>query len=383
MADDLTIDWDDDAKGWRAEGDPSGPAGLASVELPDGVEIDVDVAQPTRIVDVWVPDVAEAAQAERIVAIATADRVSLARLALAEDVLDGLHSSDLVLALARVDRALASGAFEQLIGARELASRISDAVDAVHASADDLFEVRRPDVVSQSLRDLQDQLGPDAALDALVGALHDAGRARREAADLDLGPVAAAMPAMPTLQESSHRAPAGRLLDVVDLDALPVGLEPTKVEARATTTSEIEVRVGAPVPTKPWWVRVHRHDGIVAVAPILPDGPNGGLARLLVPPDDLDRVEIDIVVRADEHRPSLAARAIGRAVRKGRDAARAERGDRYADAEQEWGDCATRWEEAGDPTRMRAAVERSQNSFPQGTAQNPAGGPLLSDLVDE
>jgi len=118
MADDLVIEWDEDADGWRAEGGPSGPAGLASVELPAGAEIDVDVAQPTRVIAVWVPDVEEAAQAERIVAAATADRVSLARLALAEDVLGSLHSGDLAHALGTVDRALASGAVSPRRGLR-------------------------------------------------------------------------------------------------------------------------------------------------------------------------------------------------------------------------------------------------------------------------
>ncbi len=202
--------------------------------------------------------------------------------------------------------------------------------------------------------------------------------------------MAAAAPTAPATFEAAAFqrterliAPVSRLLDVVDLDALPDGLRPGQIAARATTASEIEIRVGVAVPPKPWWVRVHIHDLMVAAAPILPDGPDSGIARLLVPPADLHRVEVDVTTRPDDQRPSRTARAVGRAVRQGRGAARSERTDRYADAERAWRDCARTWQQAGDKPRSGAAVERADRALRYGPIRNLPGGPLLSDLVVE
>lgn len=381
---DLPLEWDDDALGWHVDGGASGPAGLAKVELPGGVEIDIDVAEPDEILGVWVPDVDDATEARRIVDAATADRISLARLALADDVLDEeFGPSELAVALAMVDRALASRAFEQLLGTTELTNRLTQAIEAIHADTESLFGARRPELIADALRELHQRDRPDAALDALLEALRDAGREQRAAgSELPLA-AAAPMASEATFGRDPRLAPGGWRLDIVDPDGLPNGLRPEQVVARATSPSEIEIRVGAPVPATPWWVRVHRHDDLIlAVAPVLADGPDMGVARLLVPPDLLDHLEVDLAARPDEPRPSAALRSIDRAVRQGRGAARLERTERYADAERTWRDCARGWERARDMPRTRAALERSRNIFPQGTARNPTGGPLLSDLVD-
>jgi len=174
----------------------------------------------------------------------------------------------------------------------------------------------------------------------------------------------------------------GRLLDIVDLDALPDGLRPEEVAARATTASELEIRVGVSVPSKPWWVRVYRHESIVAVAPIVADGPTGGVARLMVPPAHIHHVEVDIAARPEEPRLSPTVRTIDRAVRQGREAARADRTWREAEGSEAWLRFSGSWEDAGDNVRSVAASERSRGAR-AGTARMLRGGPLISDLVAE
>ncbi len=387
----LGVEWDDAAEGWHFDAGRCGPAGLASVELPRGIEVAVDVAEPVEVLSVWVPNVEDLTQAEDVVLSLTRDRVGLGRLALAEDVLDGaFHPSDLALTLATVDRALASRALGDLFDSTELADRRAAAIDAVHASADDLLDAPRPYLIAEGLRRLggpEGFDGSDAALGALIEALREAGRDQLSAADGDL-PMAAAAPAAAATVEAAALqrteylvAPVSRLLDVVDFDALPDGLRPGQIAARATTASEIEIRVGVAVPSKPWWVRVHIHDLMVAAAPILPDGPDSGIARLLVPPSDLHRVEVDVTTRPDDQRPSRTTRTIGRAVRQGRGAARSDRTERYAEAERAWRDCARTWQQAEDKPRSVAAVERAELALRYGPVRNLPGEPLLSDLV--
>lgn len=380
----LSAEWDDQADGWHFQGEPAGPAGLASVELPDGVEVDVDVAEPTEIVEVWVPDVDDAARARAMVAAATSDPDAIGRLALAEDVLDGaFHPSEAALTLAAVDRALASGMLAGLFARSEVDDRVRAAIDAVHAGSEDLFEVQRPELIADALRELQQKTGPDAALDAVVEALRDAGRSPRVAAGAEPRLAAAAAFSVDDLAGAPRAVPVSPLLDIVDLDSLPAGLGPRQVAVRATTASEIEVRVGAPLPARPWWMRVYHRDMIVAAAPLLADGDAGGVARLLVPPAHLRSVEVDIANRPEEPRPSRDVRQFERAVRTGRVAARAERAQRFAEAASEWQQCARFWKEATDSERLTAALDRSRVARQFGAVQPLPGGPLLSDLVVE
>lgn len=375
----LSGEWDDDAKGWHFDGEPPGPAGLATTELADGVEVDIDVAEPRQIVGLWMPDVDDAERAQQLAGSVDSAIDAIGRLALAEDVLTGtLNPSDVAVALATIDRAVASRDVPGLLIAGDLAERVQAAIDAAHANADGLMASERPDLVADALRDLIRQGGAVGELDALVRALEDADRERYYDAR-----VAAAAPASPPQpQEAAAAAPISRLLDIVDLDALPEGLRPDQVAARATTRSELEIRVNVSPPSGTWWVRAHRHDAVVAAAPIQPSD-SGGVARILVPPAHLHHVELDITTRPGDPRPSWTYRAVGRAVRAGRRAASHQRADHTAEAERGWRECGQAWEEARDMPRMRAALDQSRESRSPRNLGSLSGRPLLSDHVAE
>jgi hypothetical protein len=382
---DLTAEWDEDALGWYVDGELAGPAGLASAELPEGVEFEVDVAEPFQIVSAWVPGTGDTDRAKRAASIASMVTDALGRLALAEDVLDrAFHPSDEALAFATIDRGVASRGLADVFDRQEVEDRVAKAIEAAHTHADDLFTATQPDLVADALRFLSTYSGPEAELDVLIDALDEAARSERLGASGELRVASADMVSAPEPLRSPEMAPVSRLLDIVDLDALPSGLRPEQLAARATTASELEIRVGALVPPKQqWWVRVYRDEIIVAAAPILADGPASGVARLLVPPVHLHDVEVDIAAHPDEPRPSRTARSIDRAVRQGRVAARAERTQQDAEASEAWRRCAQLWDEAGDKVRSVAARDRSRGAGRAGTARMLRGGPLLSDLVDE
>jgi hypothetical protein len=361
---------------------------MASVEVPSGIVVDVDVAEPATIIGIWVPGFDDLADVKRAVDRIRGERHGLFRLALAEDVLAGtMRPSDVALALAELDRALVSLDLAHLFDAREVGRRLRAAVDGVHESADALFEVDHPRAIAEALRTVSRALDPSddagGTLLALADALDDVERAGRsevlEAMEVDAAAMMppAASPAAPATRAAG--APVSRLLDIVDLDALPDGLLATQVAARATSSSEIEVRIGTPVATGAWWARAHRGDGvIVAVSPVR-TAEGGAIARLLVPPADVAGVVVDLTDRPGEPRQGAASRGVVRAVRMGRIAARHERAQRPVQANEGWRRTAGAWQEVGDKRRVAAALERerSRNMGAFG------GRPLLSDLPAE
>lgn len=376
----LSGEWDVDAKEWQFDEEPPGPAGLATTNLADGVEVDIDVAEPRQIVGLWMPEIDDAERAQQLAGAVYAAREEIGRLALAEDVLAGtLNPSDGAVALATIDRALASRQVAGLLNAHDLPERVRAAIDAAHANADDLMASERPDLVADALQDLMDHGGAMGELDALVRALEGADRDRFHDARIASADLAAA----PQAREAAAASTISRLLDIVDLDALPEGLGPHQVAARATTASELEVRVSASAPIGAWWVRAHRHGALIAAAPIqASDG--GGVARILVPPAHLHHVELDITTRPGDARPSWTYRAAGRAVRAGRRAASHQRAAHTDDADRGWRECARAWEQAHDMPRMRAAMDSSRESrYLSGirTLGTLGGRPLLSDHV--
>jgi hypothetical protein len=215
---------------------------------------------------------------------------------------------------------------------------------------------------------------------ALADALDDVERAGRyevlEAMEVDAAAMMPPVASPAALATRAAGAPVSRLLDIVDLDVLPDGLLATQVAARATSPSEIEVRIGAPVAVGGWWARAHGGDGVVvAVSPLRAAGA-GAVARLLVPPAELAGVTVELTNRPGEPRQGHTARGVVRAVREGRIAARHERAERYVQANQGWRHTASAWQDVGDKRRFAAALER-ERSRNIGTMR---GLPLLSDL---
>ena len=398
--------WEHDADGWHFVGGAPGPAGLVSVELqstePRSLDrgtrlfVDVDVAEPDRIVGIWAPRNVDERTLEHLVELLSMSRWTIGRLALTEDLVEtgpdhsDLGDDDVTGALAVIDYAIESLRHADLTTRMQRHQRVVSAVDAAHAAADDLLDVPRPVIVASALRELGDAPGlddPVGSLAALADALDEQARDwgatvadELEYDDIGMGEVSLAAPMAFQAPDTARagrarRAPVSKLLNIVDLDTLPVGVRADQVAARATSASEIEVRIGAEVAPGAWWVRAHRNgELIVAAAPLRPVG-DGAVARLLIPQADRQRVVIDLTDRPGDPRQSATTRQVVNAVRAGRRAARSERAERR-EADEEWRDTARAWHAVGDDQRADQALDRTMMR-----KVNFAGGrPLLSDL---
>ncbi|MGH9227952.1 MAG: hypothetical protein ACRD07_04320 [Acidimicrobiales bacterium] len=189
-------------------------------------------------------------------------------------------------------------------------------------------------------------------------------------------------------QPASHRPrPPGRV--PVDVGSLPGALAEAPVAASRTGPAEIEVRIDG------WawrrgglWARAFlAGDGsLLAVAPFRADM-GDATARLLVPPDAIRRLEVDVTDRPEMPRPSPALASMQRAIHRGRLAAQAERLRDLASANLRWRQCARQWARAGDDERAevaRAFGERRAESPASGDRRwpNEPGAPLVVDLID-
>jgi len=119
-----------------------------------------------------------------------------------------------------------------------------------------------------------------------------------------------------------------------------------------------EVRVTPPPGTRPSaWVRVGRRDGRVLLAAAPVSAVVDGVLRLPVPAAlRTDELIVDVV---DD--PAVAVRSetaglVERAVRAGRHAVAVTRGQGWAPARDEWGECADLWDAAGDHLRAEQAA---------------------------
>jgi len=141
------------------------------------------------------------------------------------------------------------------------------------------------------------------------------------------------------------------------LDSVPGALGEAVVTGRWTSSSVAEVRI------RGWsdgryglWARAFdgADDTPVALAPFRSDG-DDAVAELLVPPQAVRRVEVDIVGDHGQPRPSPLLAVMDQAIHVGRNAARLERLGRYEDAAQRWRRCARLWDRVGDDVRARQA----------------------------
>jgi hypothetical protein len=121
---------------------------------------------------------------------------------------------------------------------------------------------------------------------------------------------------------------------------------------------------------------------VVAAAPLLAAGTDA-VARLLVPPEDLGDLEVDVTDRPGEPRPCSRARAVVAAVATGQAAARAERLCQPAAAEARWVDCALGWRVAGSPEQAARAEEHADRGSARAQERGGTIDPLLADhLID-
>jgi hypothetical protein len=218
----------------------------------------------------------------------------------------------------------------------------------------------------------------------------DGARARRRVHDHRLEDEAGARPppdhSRPAVAAADRPSPLRRI--PVDVGSLPGSLAEAPLAASRTGPAEVEVRIDG------WawrrgglWARAFLagDGGLVAVAPFRADL-GDAIARLLVPPDAIRRLEVDVTDRPEMPRPSPALAATQRAIHLGRSAAQAERlGDR-ANATLRWRQCARQWARAGDDDRAEAAHafgDRGAESLPwnRRRSHEPVP-PLVVDLID-
>jgi hypothetical protein len=413
--------WDPEAGGWSARDFTAGPAGAAGIELPGGVEVDVDVAAPDTLTGLWVPagpgtgrGPAGQAASDTLVAMLGPDRAdelvamarrggpprilrsgphrdpypprigpgraaggvdqTVGRMALALDVADAPGRSALARGLAALDAATAAAELGDSLDFAVRARRFAEeAAGLLRAAAVDGELDGAPVVDGELVRALGATLPlvEGAAARALRGLAEEVAAGRYDlvvegrAADLAAEREESALPTPAALVEAAPMpvaaAPsraAAPLLDVVDGATLPARFARARVAARATTASEIEVRVhGNAADAAGWWARAWSPTGVVlAAAPLRAHGPDA-VARLLVPPAGLRAVRVDLSDAPAEPGPGAGLRAVAEAVALGRTAARAERLGHRSQARARWQATAEAWNRAGDPARAGLATE--------------------------
>jgi hypothetical protein len=191
----------------------------------------------------------------------------------------------------------------------------------------------------------------------------------------------------PALPAADRPRPPGRV--PVDVGSLPGPLAEAPVAASRTGPAEVEVRIDG------WawrrgglWARAfHAGDGsLLAVAPFRADM-GDATARLLVPPDAIRCLEVDLTDRPEMPRPSPALVSMQRAIHLGRLAAQAERLRDLASANLRWRQCARQWARAGDDERAEAARAFGDSgakslALKDRRRPNEPGAPLVVDLID-
>lgn len=419
-----------------------GPAGSAGLHLGDGIDLDVDVAQPASLAGLTVelpltgePDGLPAEVRRRLEALLGAPRTTQVHAAAREaaarevDVRRPLGAASTANGAggAGVDVALQRAALCHANACRPGAAPLVRAA-ALLESAGALADIaHRLDVRSTADHDARVgaellagvaaagaiPLGPRASaqLAALVRrvcpelapvlpsdrgrAASEAPRDRRDGDDVTGdGPRHVGGPR--TRASGVRRAvgTAGRVGSAVatrrgrpvpiDALALPGDLAEATVTGRHRPPSEVEVRLpGWAERRYGLWARAFAADDdtLVGLAPLRREGPDA-VGRVLVPPDLAGGLEVDVTDRAELPRPSPVLTAVARALHLGATAARAERLGDDPQAARRWQQSERAWRAAGDPAR--AGQARTYADLALLPFADPSGrivAPLVSDLV--
>lgn len=292
----------------------------------------------------------------------------LARVALAAATGTEPTASALVHALAHIDAALAASIFQPGIGFGTRAR-----TDAAVGAELLLDVVRRGELDGQAVDELElaDALRGLVTLlpEGLDDQIRSLARTMTRRSDDEAArayPAAAASPPPSTdAMELRHLTESPRprqralapILAALDRRTLPSELAAEQIVVRATTPSELEVRIAHPGPSDGWWARAYGPDDVIVAASPFLAAQGDAVARLLVPPDRLAEVEVDITGQPGEPRPSRRLRTIADAVRHGQAAARSERLGDIRAARERWQRSSRAWDQAGDPARSGQAME--------------------------
>ena len=199
---------------------------------------------------------------------------------------------------------------------------------------------------------------------------------------MPMAPAAAAAARPEVARRLAKRAEPERWLRV-DRRSLPEFLGHAVVRAHRVQTAEVEVRVVDEAGrTDGCWARAFDEDGaLVALAPLRARG-RDGTALLLVAPEVIDDVSVDVTDQPGLPRASVAFEAVQHAIAEGRDAASAERvGDRKETA-MRWHRCAQQWSTAGDETRANTAAEYSAAAVTGRGGDRRIPPALIADRID-
>lgn len=300
----------------------------------------------------------EPGASELVVALATLDAAASATR------VDGLGLEDRAAALARQALAVLADRWPDF-GAADPGS-VNDALRMIGPLIDDRALLRR---LGEMRRDFEPVHPAEAGRradtrDAAGSAAHETdetadsdGEVAGYAADLAVGaPMPAAVPADLARHRAAKAAsPVSRLLPV-DVRTLDAAYGVADAAGRRTTPSEAEVRLpGRSDLAERLWARAFAADGTpLAVSRFVTDA-GDAIARLLVPPAQLDRAELDVVDDPSALRPSARLRATVEAIEHGRSAARADRLQDPKQAFVRWSRSADHWRDAGDDDRATTA----------------------------
>lgn len=167
--------------------------------------------------------------------------------------------------------------------------------------------------------------------------------------------------------------PFDEYFDEVEAAPLPEDFLEVDMPSAGTVT----VRVSRQHDEK--WVRVLKAAGLVPLA-LVPLERNGMLLEAVaaVPPDlGVDDLIVEVLDPEEAVTPERPLELVRGAVEAGRAAARYERLHRLKDASAAWRECGRLWAEAGDSRRAQSAAERA--SAPGGGRWGAAADPLVVD----
>lgn len=388
-------------------GAPAGPAGSASVELPDGSRWTVDVADPRLLVSVEVPG-HDPASSPALAGLLGGDTA----LMLVDEALPdvgqlpvedryagvrgrvgrwrtrdslGIMSQQAGRLVVLADLASDPGAHPlvRIVATAELADRqhaakwlslLDPTVLRLAAGAVDLAE----DVDEIDLAGLDPRVAARVASVCRSAALRlgDAASGMRRIGDRVhryAGDDRAAAGAAPV--DEAHEMYAADAVMPVRVDAAP----PPQPRERSTTRRIADglLRVQLAEPIDRAWVRVLRRDGLslVGLAPL-----DRRTAEVPVPPDISDgELVVDVVTEEQMERfTRRSVDSLRAAIRVGRDAARAMRLGEVAVAAGRWERCSALWSQVGDGQRAEDALILAASG-----RRMQRSGPLVCDAVVE
>ena len=365
----------------------AGPAGVAQVDLGNGVIVQVDFAEPSRLASIRIEPNARASTVEDLIGPERADAV-LSMVPRADGRprrMVGEDGPERERARRAGPSSLPRGTYESMRFGRVavLQSMVDDpwAPDLVRATA--ALEVAVETAGDLGDRDSIAQLGGSAierAAELLDGA------------DADLSGWATAHPDVARdLHELCDNRAFTHPLIARAADVLASTAPPDHGDIAAARSSPSVVEMpGSHVDLKPsgrmvvrsadlsgdQWVRVVRKDSLVllALAPMMVTA-SGVMAEVIVPPDlTLADMEVDITA-APLPVPASSLARVTRAVQLGRDAVALHVVGQWQRSRTRWVECARAWRELGDTTRAQIAARYADGEY------EPQRGATLAERV--